>query len=113
VYSNVGNGTLAAKVDYPTLTSPLFVTAGDVNGDGRADIAVAQNGFSSIRIFVGDGAAFLTRFDVSSGAASTSSGPFAVTIADFDGDGDSDLGTLNNSQSTMSVIRNTSTNPLP
>ncbi len=37
-----GNGTFAPKVDYPAGYGPSSVTAADLNGDGRIDLAVAN-----------------------------------------------------------------------
>ena len=43
VLLNDGNGTFAAKVDYPTGLAPRSsVAAADLNGDGKPDLAVAN-----------------------------------------------------------------------
>jgi hypothetical protein len=41
VLLNNGNGTFAAKVDYPTGGDPWWVTAADLDGDGKLDLAVS------------------------------------------------------------------------
>ena len=46
-----GNGTFQAKVDYATGQYPTSVTAGDWNGDGKLDLAVA-NGDSNVSILL-------------------------------------------------------------
>ena len=38
-----GNGTFGAKTDFTTGSNPLSVTAGDFNGDGKLDLAAANN----------------------------------------------------------------------
>ena len=43
VLLNNGDGTFAAKVDYPTGVSPSSVAAADLNGDGKIDLAVPNN----------------------------------------------------------------------
>ncbi|CAF3555293.1 unnamed protein product [Rotaria sp. Silwood1] len=50
-----GDGTFAAsQVTYSTGagTQPVSVVAGDVNGDGRADIAVADSGTNTVGVFL-------------------------------------------------------------
>ena len=42
VLLNNGDGTFAAKVDYPAGTGPLAVAAADLNGDGKPDLAVRE-----------------------------------------------------------------------
>ena len=42
VLLNNGDGTFAARVDYPTGTAPASVAAADLNGDGKPDLAVAN-----------------------------------------------------------------------
>jgi hypothetical protein len=39
---NIGGGTFAAKVAYPTGMGPNSVVAADLNGDGKPDLAVAD-----------------------------------------------------------------------
>jgi hypothetical protein len=43
VLLNRGDGTFANKVDYQTAQHPTAIVAGDFNGDGRMDLAVAGN----------------------------------------------------------------------
>ncbi len=48
---NNGNGTFATKVDYTTGTGPL-VAIGDLNGDGKADLAVANSASDSVSVLL-------------------------------------------------------------
>jgi hypothetical protein len=44
VLLNLGNGTFAAAVNYAAGSGPYSVTAADLNGDGKPDLAVANSG---------------------------------------------------------------------
>jgi hypothetical protein len=79
--------------------SPFSVASGDLNGDGKADLAVA-NLNDSILIMLGDGVGgFGTPSSIPVGARPTS-----VTIGDLNGDGKLDLLTANFSAGTVSVF---------
>lgn len=43
VLLGMGDGTFAAKVDYPTGGQPLSLAVGDLNGDGRMDLAITND----------------------------------------------------------------------
>ena len=54
VLVNQGSGELAPPVSHAVAESPLTLVAGDVNGDGRADLVTA-NGSGSVSVLTGDG----------------------------------------------------------
>jgi hypothetical protein len=92
--------TFAAKVDYATATFPIAVAIGDVNGDGKLDLAVANSGASSVSVFLGNG-------DGTFGAKTdyTAAGnPYSVAIGDLNGDGKVDLAVANAANSSISVL---------
>jgi hypothetical protein len=49
--SSPGSVLLAPKVDYPTAVAPLYISAGDLNGDGKPDLAVANFSSSNVSVF--------------------------------------------------------------
>ena len=49
---NNGDGTFAPKVDHPTDPFPLSVAAADLNGDGKPDLAVANNDSYSVGVML-------------------------------------------------------------
>jgi hypothetical protein len=52
VLLNKGNGTFAAKVDYATGSSAEAVAAADLNGDGKPDLAVANQVSQSVSVLL-------------------------------------------------------------
>jgi hypothetical protein len=87
-----GNGTFAAKVDYPTGTAPMSVTTGDFDADGILDLAVVNQGSNNLSIFRGNGGGgqgdgtFAAKVDYMAGV-----GPTSVATGDFNADGILDL----------------------
>ena len=84
-------------------TSPVSVTVGDFNGDGKSDLAVANYNSNNVSVLLGTGTG-------SFGAATNftvGNGPISVRVGDFNGDGKSDLATTNGSGYNVSVILNT------
>ena len=60
VFIGAGDGTFAARVDYPAATGAGSIVAGDFNGDGRPDLAVANYVFSpaaqqTVSLFLNNG----------------------------------------------------------
>jgi hypothetical protein len=95
---NRGDGTLQAKVDYPTGKEPASVAIGDVNGDGKPDLLTANVNEAAA---VGPGntvSVLLNKSDGTfgpGGAYRTGNGPASVAIGDLNGDGKPDLVTAN------------------
>jgi len=105
-----GSGTIsfATKVDYPAGTQPISVSIGDLDGDGKADLVVANSSSNTISVFrnttISAGTiSFAAKVDYTAGSA-----PRFISIGDLDGDGKADLAVANHTSNTVSVFRNTS-----
>jgi hypothetical protein len=95
-------GRLAVHGTYPTGGTPVAVLAGDLNGDGKPDLAVANNTDATVGVLLGDGAggvSLQTPFAVGGQ-------PTALAQGDFNGDGKPDLATANGGGNTVSILLN-------
>jgi len=101
-----GSIGFATKVDFTTGSSPYSVAIGDIDGDGKPDLAVANYDSNTVSVLRNTGSSgsigFATKVDFTTGSA-----PFSVAIGDIDGDGKPDLAVANYSSNTVSVLRNT------
>ncbi|MCJ7829466.1 FG-GAP-like repeat-containing protein, partial [Patescibacteria group bacterium] len=95
-------GTFAAKADYATGSHPLSVAMGDLNGDGKADLAVANAWVPSVSVFINNGnGTFAAKADYDTGDS-----PQSVAMGDLNGDGKADLAVTNTSSNKVSVFIN-------
>lgn len=108
--SSPGNISFAAKTDYATGQNPYGIAIGDLDGDGKPDIAVTNYVSNTISLYRNTSTvgtiSFAAGTDISTGA---DLGPWGIAIQDLDGDGKPDLAVTNNLSNTISVFRNTST----
>jgi len=70
---------------------PWSVAVGDFNGDGKLDLAVANQTSSTVSILLGDGTGNFTL----ASSPTTGSSPMSVALGDFNGDGKLDLAVAN------------------
>jgi hypothetical protein len=107
VFRNTGGAgiTFAAKVDFACANLPTGISIGDMNGDGKADLAVAGNSSNVTSLYANTSASgsisFATRADVATG-----NGPFVMAIEDVDGDQKPDLISANNGAASISILKN-------
>jgi hypothetical protein len=99
-----GSGGFSPASDSPIAVGagPAFVAVGDLNGDGRLDLAVANFGPSSVTVLLGDGS---SGFGPAPGSPfATGTNPISISIGDLNGDGRSDLVTADFSSKSATVL---------
>jgi hypothetical protein len=94
-------GSFFDPVDYPVGANPTSLAYGDLDGDGKMDLAVANHDDAGISILEMDwlNTTFEPKVDYPVG-----SGPTAITIADFSGDGRPDIATANDGDRSISIL---------
>ena len=99
--------TFAARIDFSTGQGPHGVTLGDVNQDGRPDVAIANENSSTATILVNTTAAgaatasFSVRSDFPTGTV-----PHWIALADLTGDGKLDMAVGTRGLYFVSVLLN-------
>ncbi|MFQ6056639.1 MAG: FG-GAP-like repeat-containing protein, partial [Methanosarcinales archaeon] len=108
--STVGSISLGTKIDYKTGRGPRIVAIGDLDADGKPDIAVPNSGGNSTIVSVFRNISTVGNISFESKLDFTAGGnPQSISIGDLDGDNRLDLAVADHSSSTISLLRNTST----
>ena len=99
------------KVDFVTGTMPNSVAIGDIDGDGKRDMVVANSSSNTISVFrnISPSSSIGTSSFAAKVDFATGTNPTIVAIVDVDGDGKPDLVVPNRSSDNISILRNTST----
>jgi len=104
-----GDGTFRPPVQFAAGVVPQAIAVGDVNGDGRPDLIVANDGYGNIPGKVG---VLLGQGDGSFGPVKeygAGVNPFAVALGDFNGDGHLDVVVADETQLRVEVLLNDGT----
>lgn len=82
-----GDGTFASPVTYAVGANPVFVLQRDLNGDGKKDIIVVNQGSNDVSVLLGKGdGTFLPQKTFAAGTA-----PVSVVTGDLNRDGKIDI----------------------
>ncbi len=102
---DITTASFADTVNFVTGNLPFNLATGDIDGDGKPDIAVVNNGNNKVSVFQNTSTPGNISF-VTVSQFATGSGPRNVAIGDIDGDGKPDLVVVNDFNNTVSVLRN-------
>lgn len=105
--SSVGSMVLNAPINYATGTSPSSVIIGDLDGDGKQDLAVANSGSNDVSMFLNSSIVGSISFTTTPNLA-VGSLPSSIKAGQIDSDGKLDLVVVNRGNNNVSVLRNTS-----
>ncbi len=90
----------APFLSFDTGSGPISVAIGDLNGDNKPDLAVANSGTSTVSVLLGNGnGTFGTKVDYGTG-----SNPQSVAVGDLNGDSKPDLAVAYCSINQVSVL---------
>lgn len=103
VYLNQGKGAFAPLLHYDAGSSPQGLALGDLDGDGKPEIVVADRDGDSVSVFRNDGGGvFAPKVNYAVGSR-----PKLVAIGDLNGDRKPDLAVANTGDGTVSVLLST------
>jgi hypothetical protein len=95
-----GDGTFGPRQIFPVGNSPASVALGDLNGDGKLDVAVANTSSNSVSVLLGIGnGTLLPAINIA-----VDSNPRSLTITDFDGDHKPDLAVALSNLDEISIL---------
>ncbi len=109
-YRGTGAGTFAAPVvwNLPMVLLPYGLVARDFDGDGRDDVAVADNFGNAVFVLLGSATLAVTV----RGPFPCGEGPQGIDAGDLDGDGRLDVATADQRGRTLSILRGDGTGSL-
>ena len=104
VFLGSGTGDFSSQTTYFTGSNskPISIICGDVNNDGRQDLAIANSGSNNVVVFLGsDTGNFLLQTTFFTGANSS---PISIGSGDFNNDGQLDLAVANNGTNDVIIF---------
>ncbi len=113
-YITVGRNTSSGAVlSFSTtiiggVANPISVKAADINADGLQDLLVATSTFNAVYVLKNNSTPGNINF-AAAVAFGTGAEPRKIAIGDIDKDGKADIITANQSDNSISILRNTST----
>jgi hypothetical protein len=103
--NGAANFAKPASSPEPTGANPRALTAADLDDDGDNDLAVTNQLGANVTILRNTGSGNFV--EPASSPEAVGTGPFAITAADLDDDGDNDLAVTNSSVDSLTILRNT------
>ena len=103
-----GDGSFQNAVNYATASKPGRLTGGDLNGDGKTDLAVIyastlKEAPGGVELFLGDGTGKLTTGTFYLAGQN----PADLAGGDFNGDGAQDMAVVDGGSTTLCVFLGT------
>jgi hypothetical protein len=100
IWRGAGTGLFTFASQNAAGNNPSAIVAGDFNGDGHLDLAVANQSSNYIQILMGSGASTF----ISSGPLQSGNGPTALGVGDFNSDGRLDLVALDAASNSIGIL---------
>ncbi len=98
-------GSFGTSADFSVGTNPSGVAVGDIDGDGKVDIAASNSASNTVTVFRNTSSS--GSISLATGVAfATANGPQGLSIGDLDGDGKPDIAVAAVSANVVSVLRN-------
>lgn len=105
VLLGTGTGSFLPFTNFPIGGTSKALTKGDFNGDGKVDIATANNTANNISVLLGIGTgSFLPVVNFTVGSK-----PMAIISADFNNDSYADIATANNISNDITILLGSNT----
>ncbi|MFY7899720.1 MAG: FG-GAP-like repeat-containing protein, partial [Chitinophagaceae bacterium] len=106
--STIGNISFATKIDFTVGNSPRSIAVGDIDLDGKLDVAVTNQSVNTVSLLRNTSTVgninFASKIDLTTGTRPTS-----IILNDIDGDNKIDVVVANQNSNNVSIFRNTST----